>query len=86
MLAARRFFRREQLIGGAVALVLGCVAFVYGLRWLDRGGRIVSESGRTVHARRDSLRHNRKRRRWYDRLTRDTIAYADLNLILTESP
>ena len=31
----RRFLTRERLIGLAVALVLGCVAFVYGLRWLE---------------------------------------------------
>ena len=35
MLVGRRFFTREQLIGLAVALVLGCVAFVFGLRWLE---------------------------------------------------
>ena len=28
-------FTRERLIGVTVALVLGCVAFVYGLRWLE---------------------------------------------------
>lgn len=28
-------FRRERLIGVAVAVVLGCAAFVYGLRWLE---------------------------------------------------
>jgi fermentation-respiration switch protein FrsA (DUF1100 family) len=41
MLAARRSYRklrflsRERLIGLAVALVFGCGAFVYGLRWLE---------------------------------------------------
>lgn len=35
MLPARRFFRRELLIGVAVALVVGCGAFVFGLRWLE---------------------------------------------------
>ena len=35
MFASRRFFTRELLIGATVALVLGCVAFVYGLRWLE---------------------------------------------------
>jgi uncharacterized protein len=35
MFASRRFLTRERLIGVAVALVLGCVAFVYGLRWLE---------------------------------------------------
>jgi fermentation-respiration switch protein FrsA (DUF1100 family) len=35
MLGGRRFFTREQLVGLAVALVLGCVAFVYGLRRLE---------------------------------------------------
>jgi fermentation-respiration switch protein FrsA (DUF1100 family) len=35
MFASRRFFTRERLIGMAVALVVGCVAFVYGLRWLE---------------------------------------------------
>ena len=35
MLVGRRFFTREQLIGLAVALVLGCGAFVFGLRWLE---------------------------------------------------
>ena len=28
-------FTRERLIGVVVALVLGCAAFVYGLRWLE---------------------------------------------------
>ena len=28
-------FTRERLIGVAVAVVLGCAAFVYGLRWLE---------------------------------------------------
>ena len=32
---ASRFLTRERLIGIAVALVLGCVAFVYGLRRLE---------------------------------------------------
>lgn len=31
----RRIFTRERLIGVTVALVLGCAAFVYGLRWLE---------------------------------------------------
>ncbi|HKG60969.1 MAG TPA: alpha/beta hydrolase [Pyrinomonadaceae bacterium] len=35
MFASRRFLTRERLIGVAVALVLGCVAFVYGLRWFE---------------------------------------------------
>ena len=35
MLLSRRFITRERLIGVAVALVLGCVAFVYGLRRLE---------------------------------------------------
>lgn len=35
MFASRRFFTRERLIGATVALVVGCVAFVYGLRWLE---------------------------------------------------
>ncbi|HSE15918.1 MAG TPA: alpha/beta fold hydrolase [Pyrinomonadaceae bacterium] len=35
MLVGRRFFRREQLIGLAVALILGSAAFVYGLRRLE---------------------------------------------------
>jgi uncharacterized protein len=35
MFASRRFLTRERLIGVAVALVLGCTAFVYGLRWLE---------------------------------------------------
>jgi fermentation-respiration switch protein FrsA (DUF1100 family) len=35
MLLGRRFFTREQLIGLAVALVLGGAAFVYGLRRLE---------------------------------------------------
>ena len=34
-LAKRRVFTRERLIGTAVALFLGCAAFVYGLRWLE---------------------------------------------------
>ena len=34
-LANRRLFTRERLIGAAVALVLGCAGFVYGLRWLE---------------------------------------------------
>ena len=33
--AKRRVFTRERLIGVAVALFLGCAAFVYGLRWLE---------------------------------------------------
>lgn len=32
---SRRFFTRERLIGVTIALVLGCVAFVYGLRSLE---------------------------------------------------
>ncbi|MEN3329290.1 MAG: uncharacterized protein V7638_4097 [Acidobacteriota bacterium] len=35
MFASRRFLTRERLIGVAVAFVLGCVAFVYGLRRLE---------------------------------------------------
>src|SRR3954447_8248120 len=35
MLPARRFGRREFLIGAAVALILGCVVFFFGLRWLE---------------------------------------------------
>jgi pimeloyl-ACP methyl ester carboxylesterase len=41
MLAERRFqanrkvFTRERLIGAAIALFLGCVTFVVGLRWLE---------------------------------------------------
>src|SRR5689334_8216870 len=35
MLPARRSGRREFLIGAAVALILGCVAFFFGLRWLE---------------------------------------------------
>src|ERR1041385_1908764 len=35
MLPAPRFGRREFLIGVAVALILGCVAFFFGLRWLE---------------------------------------------------
>jgi uncharacterized protein len=31
----RRYITRERLIGVAVATVLGCAAFVYGLRWLE---------------------------------------------------
>src|ERR1041384_3173074 len=31
----RRVFTRERLIGAAIALFLGCVAFVVGLRWLE---------------------------------------------------
>ena len=34
-LAKHRVFTRERLIGAAVALILGCAAFVYGLRWLE---------------------------------------------------
>ena len=30
-----RRFTRERLIGVSVALVLGCAAFVYGLRWIE---------------------------------------------------
>ena len=30
-----KIFTRERLIGVTVALVLGCAAFVYGLRWLE---------------------------------------------------
>ncbi|HEV8428525.1 MAG TPA: alpha/beta hydrolase [Pyrinomonadaceae bacterium] len=35
MFVTRRLFRRELLIGMAVALVFGCAAFVYGLRTLE---------------------------------------------------
>jgi fermentation-respiration switch protein FrsA (DUF1100 family) len=35
MFAVRRFFRRELLIGYGVALLLGCMAFFFGLRWLE---------------------------------------------------
>ena len=35
MFASRRVFRREFLIGVTVALLLGCVAFVFGLRWFE---------------------------------------------------
>jgi fermentation-respiration switch protein FrsA (DUF1100 family) len=35
MRSRRRIFRREFLIGVAVAVVLGCVAFVFGLRWFE---------------------------------------------------
>lgn len=35
MLLARRVFTREALIGATVALVVGCLAFVFGLRWLE---------------------------------------------------
>src|SRR5262245_35665452 len=34
-LANRRIFTRERLIGVAIALLLGCVVFVVGLRWLE---------------------------------------------------
>jgi uncharacterized protein len=35
MFSSQRFLTRERLIGLAVALVLGCVVFVYGLRWFE---------------------------------------------------
>ena len=35
MFASRRFLTRKRLIGIAVALVLGCAAFVYGIRRLE---------------------------------------------------
>jgi|GEM_PF-4176597 len=35
MLAIRRAFTRELLIGATVAVILGCAAFVYGLRTLE---------------------------------------------------
>ena len=35
MFVSRRFFRRELLLGIAVAVVFGCAAFVYGLRTLE---------------------------------------------------
>src|SRR5215212_1779545 len=35
MLPARSFFRRELLIGAALALIVGCVAFFFGLRRLE---------------------------------------------------
>jgi len=35
MLPARRFFRRELVIGAVVAVMLGCTAFFFGLRWLE---------------------------------------------------
>jgi pimeloyl-ACP methyl ester carboxylesterase len=35
MFASHRVFRREFLIGVTVALVVGCAAFVFGLRWFE---------------------------------------------------
>ena len=35
MFASPRFFTRERLIGVVVAVVVGCAAFVFGLRWLE---------------------------------------------------
>jgi fermentation-respiration switch protein FrsA (DUF1100 family) len=35
MLVSRKVFRRELLLGVAVALIFGCAAFVYGLRTLE---------------------------------------------------
>jgi hypothetical protein len=35
MFVPRKRFRRELLIGAAVALVFGCAAFVYGLRTVE---------------------------------------------------
>lgn len=35
MLLTRRFVTRERLIGATVALLVGCMAFVFGLRWLE---------------------------------------------------
>ena len=35
MFPSRRLLTREHLIAAIVALVLGCVAFVYGLRWFE---------------------------------------------------
>lgn len=35
MFPSRRLLTRERLIAATVALVLGCVAFVYGLRWFE---------------------------------------------------
>jgi uncharacterized protein len=35
MLLTRRVFTREALIGVIVAVVIGCLAFVFGLRWLE---------------------------------------------------
>src|SRR5690349_2027244 len=35
MFTARRFFRRELLIGIAVTFIFGCVVFFCGLRWLE---------------------------------------------------
>src|SRR5215467_2652884 len=35
LMLMRRVFTRERLIGLTVALVLGCAAFAYGLRWLE---------------------------------------------------
>ena len=32
----RRFFTRERFIGAVVAVVLLCVGFVFGLRWLEK--------------------------------------------------
>ena len=35
MSTGRRVLTREALIGGVVAVVVGCVAFGFGLRWLE---------------------------------------------------
>jgi len=35
MFTGRKVFTRERLIGALVALVFGCVALIYGLRWLE---------------------------------------------------
>jgi uncharacterized protein len=35
MLIARNLLTRERLLGATIALVLGCMAFFFGLRWLE---------------------------------------------------
>ncbi|HYV13050.1 MAG TPA: alpha/beta fold hydrolase [Pyrinomonadaceae bacterium] len=52
MFASRRLLTRERLIGIAVALVLGCAGFVYGLRWLEslmtfRPARMTAQESRS---------------------------------------
>ena len=54
--AKRRVFTRERLIGVAVALFLGCAAFVYGLRWLE--SLMTFRPDRMTAAQRESIPHD----------------------------
>lgn len=61
--ANRRVFTRERLIGAAVALFLGCAAFVYGLRWLE--SLMTFHPDRMTAAERQSI-HQGAENVWFD--------------------